>query len=59
MHEDFSTHTRCGIRLSDTDTMLTYSGVNIETTHFDKLITCPDCRDHFVRVVKPNLSVVR
>ncbi len=59
MHEDFSTHTRCGIRLDDNDTALTYAGVEIDTTHFDARITCPDCRDHFVRVAKPKLSVVR
>ena len=58
MHMDFSTHTRCGIRLSNDDTMLTDTGVAIETTHFDARITCPDCRDHFVRVNKPQLSVV-
>ena len=58
MHEDFSTHTRCGIRLSNDDTMLTYAGVAIDTTHFDARITCPDCRDHFVRVVTPMLTVV-
>ncbi len=59
MHEDFSTHTRCGIRLDDNDTALTARGVPIETTHFDARITCPDCVGHFVRVTQPKLSVVQ
>jgi hypothetical protein len=59
MHEDFSVHTRCGIRLSDDDTMLTYHGVRIETTHFDARITCADCANHVVRVSAPKLSVVQ
>jgi hypothetical protein len=54
--EHGSVYTRCGIRLSDTDTSRGYYDEPIETTHFDVRTTCPDCR----RKIKfPDLRVVK
>jgi hypothetical protein len=53
-----SVFTRCGIRLSDSDTTLTYDDKIIETTHFWLKMTCQDCRHGTVRQ-RPKLRVVK
>lgn len=48
--------TVCGIRLSSSDTDLTFHNTPIEVTGFDVRISCPDCQR---KLAFPGLKVVK